>query len=103
MALVTPEEVAAKLRVPATDPTVIAAASAADTLITAQLIPGPHEEHPADKLAALTVAIDIYQNTTAPGGEIVGPDYQPLPYRMGGSLLTRVSGLITLCATTEVG
>ncbi len=100
--LVTPEEVAAKLRVPATDPTVIAAASASDALISAYLTEGDHSQHAQDRLAALTVAIDIYQNTTAPGGEVVGPDFQPLPYRMGASLMTRVSGLLALCIAEEI-
>ena len=51
-------------------------------------IPGPVSE------AALAVALDILQNRTAAGGENVGYDVTPGPYRMGGQLWNRIAGLV---------
>jgi hypothetical protein len=44
--------------------------------------------------AALMIAVDIWQarQTTSSGG--ISPDFQPSPYKMGNSLLSRVRGLI---------
>lgn len=49
---------------------------------------------PAIREAALMLATDIWQarQTSSAGG--VSPDFSPSPYRMGASLLTRVSGLL---------
>lgn len=44
--------------------------------------------------AIIAVTIDIWQNRQAPGGAVSGVDFQPAPYRMGRSLLSKVSGLL---------
>jgi len=48
----------------------------------------------AIQLAALEIAVDIWQarQTTSSGG--VSPDFQPSPWKMGSSLLAKVRGLI---------
>lgn len=45
-------------------------------------------------MAALLVAVDIFQAKTAPSGGAVAVDFQPSPYKMGISLLSRVKGLL---------
>lgn len=45
-------------------------------------------------MAALLVAVDIFQAKTAPSGGAVAVDFQPSPYKMGMSLLSRVKGLL---------
>lgn len=44
--------------------------------------------------AATAIAVDMWQSRLAPGGQINAVDFTPGPYRMGKSLITRVSGLI---------
>lgn len=44
--------------------------------------------------AALATAVDIFQSTKAPGGTPVGVDFQPAPFRMGRSLMSKVGGLL---------
>jgi hypothetical protein len=44
--------------------------------------------------AATAIAVDMWQSRLAPGGTINAIDFTPGPYRMGKSLITRVSGLI---------
>jgi hypothetical protein len=44
--------------------------------------------------AALAIAVDIWQSRVAPGGQLEGVDFTPGPYRLGRSLLSRVSGLL---------
>jgi len=44
--------------------------------------------------AILMTAADVWQSRTASNGQGVGVDFQPAPYRMGISLLTRVKGLL---------
>jgi hypothetical protein len=44
--------------------------------------------------AATAIAVDMWQSRLAPGGQINAVDFTPGPYRMGRSLITRVSGLI---------
>lgn len=55
--------------------------------------------------AALMTAADIYQSRFATNGQAVGVDFQPAPYRMGRSLMTRVSGLLAsyIAIGTQVG
>ena len=52
------------------------------------------EEPEAVKQAALAIALDIWQSRQAPFGTPQGADFQPGPYRMGRSLISRVTGLI---------
>ena len=49
---------------------------------------------PAIREAAMMLAVDVWQarQTNNAGG--VSPDFSPSPYRMGSSLLTRISGLL---------
>lgn len=44
--------------------------------------------------AIYVVATEIFQSRTAAGGQIEGQDFAPTPYRMGRSLLNRVTGLL---------
>lgn len=44
--------------------------------------------------AATAIAVDMWQSRLAPGGQMNAVDFTPGPYRMGKSLVTRVSGLI---------
>ena len=46
--------------------------------------------------ALLMTAADVWQSRTASNGQGVGVDFQPAPYRMGHSLLTRVKGLLSV-------
>jgi hypothetical protein len=49
---------------------------------------------PEVREATLAIAVDIFQSRVAPGGQMQGIDFTPGPYRLGRSLVTRVSGLI---------
>jgi hypothetical protein len=49
---------------------------------------------PEVREAALAIAVDMFQSRVAPGGQTEAIDFTPGPYRMGRSLLTRVSGLL---------
>jgi len=99
---VTPEELGKVLHVSDTAELVVLACDAANGVIAAYLDPAiDHTDHPWDRSAALTLATDIYQNYTASGGEIVGPDYTVYPFRMGPALLNRVMGLIAQCTPLE--
>lgn len=49
---------------------------------------------PAVKEAALTIAVDMWTNRLAPGGQPQGVDFTPSPYRMGRTLMQRVIGLL---------
>lgn len=52
------------------------------------------EDYPAVCMAALLIAVDIFQAKTAPSGGATAIDFQPAPYKMGMSLLSRVKGLL---------
>ena len=100
MELVTAAELAKVIGLPATDPAVIRAAAASNEVIPPNQteIPGPdHATHMKDREAALAVAVDIFQARTAAGGQAVGLDFQPLPFRMGAQLMSTVSGLLGTC------
>lgn len=55
---------------------------------------GHYDDIPEVREAALAIAVDVWQSRVAPGGQLEGVDFTPTPYRMGRSLLSRVSGLI---------
>lgn len=52
------------------------------------------ESYAAVCMAALLIAVDIFQAKTAPSGGATAIDFQPAPYKMGMSLLSRVKGLL---------
>ena len=52
------------------------------------------EDYDAICMAALLVAVDIFQAKTAPSGGATAIDFHPAPYKMGMSLLSRVKGLL---------
>ncbi len=54
-----------------------------------------YEDIPEVKEAALAIAVDVFQSRQAPGGQIQAVDFTPGPYRLGRSLFTRVSGLLS--------
>lgn len=96
--LVTPAELARVLGLPATDTGVINAASASNETVSQYLTPDvDHTQHASDKEAALSVAVDIFQARTAAGGQVVGLDMMPLPFRLGSMLLSTVGGLLGPC------
>ena len=49
---------------------------------------------PSVREAALAIAVEIFQQRVAPGGQIQAVDYTPQPHRLGRSLITRVHGLL---------
>lgn len=49
---------------------------------------------PSVREAALAIAVEIFQQRTAPGGQMQGVDFTPQPHRLGRALLTRVQGLL---------
>jgi hypothetical protein len=49
---------------------------------------------PAIESAMYAVSIEIFQSRTAAGGQIEGVDFTGTPYRMGRSLMNRVSSLL---------
>jgi len=53
-----------------------------------------YDNVPEVREAALAIAVDIFQSRVAPGGQTEGVDFTPGPYRLGRSLLSRVSGLL---------
>lgn len=102
--LVTPEQLAKVIGLPPTDTGVISSATAANTLVLSYLVQTDadgqtidHSTHAQDCEAALGVAVSVFQSRTAAGGQVVGLDYQPLPFRMGRNLIDTVSGLLVLC------
>jgi hypothetical protein len=56
---------------------------------------------PEVREAALAVAVDMWQSRVAPGGQIEAVDFTPGPYRLGRSLLSRVSGLLARWVDTR--
>lgn len=109
MAIVTGSDVAAALGLPGSTAVLDDVALVADELLRPYLdssidpdagpVPAPVGE------AGIVVAIDVFQNRTAAGGQSVGIDGTPGPYRMGRSLLERVSGLLGpyLSMRSEIG
>lgn len=49
---------------------------------------------PAVREASLAIAVEIFQQRTAAGGQVQAVDYTPSPHRLGRALLTRVHGLL---------
>ena len=49
---------------------------------------------PSVREAALAIAVEIFQQRTAPGGQFQAVDFTPQPHRLGRALLTRVQGLL---------
>lgn len=48
---------------------------------------------PELRQAGLQIAMAVWSARTSPNGDQVGLDYQPSPYKLGRSLLSRVQGL----------
>jgi hypothetical protein len=53
-----------------------------------------YDSVPSVREASLAVAIEIFQQRTAPGGTMQAVDFTPGPHRLGQALLTRVRGLL---------
>jgi hypothetical protein len=56
---------------------------------------------PAIQSAVYVVSTEIFQSRTAAGGQIEGVDFAPTPYRMGKSLMSRVTGLLAPYLDTD--
>lgn len=102
-ALVTPAELAAVLDWPDAADTadLEQVCESADAVVRRYLDPnkGPHDTHPADKEAALAVAVQIYTSRKSPGGTTQAIDYQPVitPNLLGPGLIARIQGLVSPC------
>jgi hypothetical protein len=60
-----------------------------------------YASNPAVYEAIMVVSVEVFQSITAAGGQIEGIDFQPTPYRMGRSLLSRVIGILGRSLDTE--
>lgn len=106
--IVTGDDVAQALGLPSTPAALDGVAETADALISPFLAPTVDRTGPVPSPvteAGIVLAVDIWQNRTAAGGQNVGIDGTPGPYRMGRSLLDRVTGLLGpwLATESEVG
>jgi hypothetical protein len=98
MILVTADDLARVIGLPATEPGIVSSAAAANEVILDYLTPDvDHSAHSSDREAALSIAVTVFQNRTASGGSTVGLDYTPTPFRIGPALLTTVAGLLGPC------
>jgi len=98
MNLVTADDLSRVIGLPATDPGIVSSAAAANEVISDYLTPlVDHEKHSSDREAALAIAVTVFQNRTASGGQAVGLDYTPTPFRIGPALLSTVVGLLGPC------
>ena len=106
MSLVTPEELSKVIGLPATDVGIVSSATAASEVIEQYLTASiDHQTHASDREAALSIAVTIFQNRSASGGQAIGLDYAPMPFRIGPALLNTVSGLLGPCLDqrSEIG
>jgi len=55
---------------------------------------GKYDDVEPVREAALAIAVDLWQSGVAPGGQLEAVDFTPGPYRLGRSLVSRVSGLL---------
>ena len=96
MPIVTGSDIASALGLPTTTAVLDEVATVADELLEPYLNPtaiaGPVIPTPVRE-AGIVLAIDIWQNRTAAGGQSVGIDGGYGPYRMGRSLIERIQGL----------
>ena len=106
--IVTGTDVANALGLPSSTPVLDDVAAVANDLLTpyinpTALTPGPVPTPVVE--AGVVLAIDVYQNRTAAGGQSVGLDGGIGPYRMGRSLIERVQGLLGpwLAVGSEIG
>lgn len=69
-------------------------ADAASDLVSEFLAVGVENTTPAVREATLAVAVELWQARLAPGGQMNAVDWTPGPFRLGRSLIGRVSGLL---------
>lgn len=105
--IVTGLDVAQALGLTSSTPQLDDVATVADQLLAVYVIaPTTGDAWPAPVTeAGIAVAIDVLQSRTAAGGQAVGFDGSPGPYRMGPALLAKVGGLLGpwLDQRSEVG
>ena len=53
-----------------------------------------YDDIPEVREAALAIAVDVFQSRIAPGGQTEAVDFTPGPYRLGRSLISRITGLL---------
>lgn len=97
MALLTVEELKTTLGVGElyTEADLQQVVDASVELIESYVTAASFEAEPAPmKEAALSLAVSIFQTRTATGGQIVGMDFTPSPFRLGRSLTSTVQGLL---------
>lgn len=73
-----------------------ACATAAENLLIPMLKTrtGGYDTIPEVQQAGLQIAIELWTARTAPGGQTIGADWTPSPYRLGRTLLARVQGVL---------
>lgn len=71
-------------------------ADAADEVLTPYLAGEPADLATVAPVreAALAIAVDLWSHRLAPGGQMQAADWTPGPWRLGRSLLSRVTGLL---------
>jgi hypothetical protein len=82
------------------DKTLQGVCEAATAALVAHLKPEEdHSTHAADREAALTIAVQVWQSRHAPGGQMIGLDLTPqqTPHLLGPGLIMRVQGLVSDC------
>lgn len=97
MALTTVEQVKAALQVGDLylDADIEPAVNASIELIEEYVTAEAFLAEPAALCEAATgLACDIFMAKVAPGGTIVGTDFQPSPWKLGRSLVSRFQGLM---------
>lgn len=104
-ALVTEEQLREVLDVSAlsvSDATLDEVCSAVNEAISPLLTPDiDHELHANCRQAALGMAVQVWQSRNAPGGQMIGLDFNPqwTPHLLGAGLVMRFQGLLGPCMT----
>jgi hypothetical protein len=96
MPILTGADIAAALRLASTPPELDELATTVDEWLAEYIDPAYLDPNPVPgpvREAGIAVAVDVLQNRNAAGGQNVGPDGSPGPYRMGGALWYRIAGL----------
>ncbi|MFP4235528.1 MAG: hypothetical protein ACLFUG_11435, partial [Nitriliruptoraceae bacterium] len=77
-------------------------AEAASELLLPYLLPDTDYTDVAPvREAALAIAVELWQHRVAPGGQMTAADFSPGPWRLGRSMLSRVSGLVAPWLDTD--
>lgn len=103
--LVAPDDLRAQIDVPVTvvpDTELQRICDATDRVLLPLLTDEDHSDpvtHANCHEAGLTVAVQLWQSRSAPGGQMIGTDFGtiPTPHLGGPGLVTRVRGMLGPC------